>query len=67
MTRIEATKLARRFVREQVHTNQQWDTTTLASYLDVNQVLRTGALYSGPATIGDIARFLRAETIEYPR
>jgi hypothetical protein len=40
MTRMEATDLARQFVREQVKTGQQWDTLTLASYLDVHQVLR---------------------------
>jgi hypothetical protein len=67
MTRQEATDLARQFVREQVRTNQEWDTITLASYLDVHQVLRDGALFSASPTISNIAGFYRAETIEHAR
>ncbi len=67
MTHQNASDIARQFVREQVRTNQEWDTITLASYLDVHQVLRDGALFSASPTIGNIAGFYRANTIEYPR
>lgn len=61
-TQTEYTAAAREFVTAYVRTDRQWDTDTLASYLPEGRVLRSDAVYSGPATIADIAAFLRRES-----
>ncbi len=67
MTHEAARDLARQFMRDRVRPGLEWDTDTLASYLEPNQVLRTGALFSWSPTISNIASFYRANTIEFPR
>ena len=57
---------ARAFVRAYVKTGRQWDTMTIASYLPEGLRLRNDAAYAGPATIADIAAFMREEA-RYPR
>lgn len=59
--KMDALNAARYFVAEYVRAGRQWNTETLASYLPHGLRLRSDAVYSGPATIADVAAFLRRE------
>lgn len=61
MTAKEARQIAREFVADHVKTGRQWSTRTLESYLPRDLRFRDGADYAGPATIEDIAAFVRRE------
>lgn len=63
-TKTTYTAAAREIVEQYVRTGRQWDTDTLASCVPHGRVLRSDAVYSGPATISSIAAFLRRESVE---
>lgn len=62
--RSKFTAATRGFVTDYVRADRQWSTRTIEGYLPKGLRLRDGADYAGPATVADIASFMRDEAVE---
>jgi len=61
LTHTQATKVARDFIREFVKPGRQWSIATLERSLPAGWTFDEYSDYSGPATVADLALFIRRE------